>query len=308
MDNHVRIVHLCEYFHPFISGPIKRITDMINYVGKKENHIVVTFDKNDNLPEFDSYNDILIRRFKKINSSDFHRLRHAGLSIDPSYKDFVKYIRNLKPVCLIIYWVDVIPKIIVNILPEMWIVYTPYTYRDIEFDDLYCSPRIRIVLFSKECEQEFIKAGIHTNQIIQAEKPIDTNFFCPLNVIRNPNRLLYVGRIVPSKNIPQLILSIKDIFRDYPKTHFHIVGEMKPIVSEETTTAEIEKIQNISSKLGISDRIIFQDKKMGKDLIKEFSEASIHLMAGTTERKNTSTQESLTMGMQCVNLNKQHYD
>lgn len=305
---HNLILHVNEFFYPFIAGPSKRILDMAHHVFTTNCHTVATFDSDSGFSKNDVYEGLKVQRFGSVSYDDLHRLIHFKNYECTVLDEFVKYVRCLNPTCISLYWIEKIPSLMVNALPEMRFVYTPFTFKQHEFDDLFCSPRVKIVLFTKEYVQSFLKAGLDHKQIYIAEKPIDVNTFCPLDVTRNPFRLLYVGRIHPSKQLPSLIKAISSLFQDYPLLTFHIVADLNPIFGNERTHAEVKKINVLINEFELSDRIKLCGKKLGKELLREYSEASIHLLAGTGDRRSTSTQEAITMGMQCVHLGKHQFD
>ena len=302
----MKILHVNEFFYPFVAGPSKRILDMAQHIGRLECHIAVSFDKTENLQETDEYEGLAVRRFGRLVYEEFHRLVHLKATPCGALDGFREYVRALRPTCLSIYWVEAIPDVIANAVPEMRVVYTPYSYRKNGCGGLLGSKRAKIVLFSEADRQSYREAGVPEERLFMAEKPIDVNVFCPMSVKRDPYRLLYVGRIHPYKQLSELLYAMGPLFKDYPRLSFHIVGDLHPEKATEDAQSEIKKIQEAVDELGIVGRVRLRGKCLGEDLIREFSEASIHLLASVSpfEYRNTATQEALTMGLECIHMGK----
>lgn len=304
----IHILHVNRFFFPFVAGPSRRILDVVRHVFTHEKHSVLTFDKTEHLPAVASYEGIPVRRFPMISNYEIHRLFHFGIERNGLMSDFVRHVRDEKPSCIALYWIGMIPRLVSRALPEVRTVYTPFTFVEEEFDPLFRSPRMKIVLFEENCVNRFLDAGVNPKQIVVLQKPIDTHLFRPINVSRDRSRLLYVGRLHPTKQLPQLIRVLGPLFHDVPHLHLHIVADLKPILGQEKTDAEIERIKKIAREVGVFDRVILRGKCVGNDLLREYSQAAIHVLPSKAERKNTATQEALAMGLHCVNLRKQFCD
>lgn len=67
--------------------------------------------------------------------------------------------------------------------------------------------------------------GINHRPVEVIHNSVDTNSFCALETeIRNPNRLLFVGRIHPYKGFDLLLKALEIVFLKKPQTYLDVVG------------------------------------------------------------------------------------
>ncbi len=304
-----RILHINDFFFPFVSGPSNRILNIAQQTFSPRNHLAITFDRNKHLTAVDTFEGIAIRRFHGFSDDVLHRFIHLGPQSSPDLRDFVAYVRSCGPTCLTQYFLGALPPDLQYILPESRVVYMPVVFSERKIDPLLIrSSRIKVALFGDSCLQNCRNSGLNDSQIIILERPINTDAFRVDNTSRDPFRLLYVGRIHPWKQLADLLFTMSSLFRDHTMLHWHIVGDLNPYFRTETTRREIEKITDLARSMGLDNRIVFRGKLAGKDLVREYSEASIHLLPSKSEMRSTVTQEALTMGLHCINLNRQPHD
>jgi glycosyltransferase involved in cell wall biosynthesis len=304
----MKILHINDFFYPFIAGPTNHIIDVINHTFHKNSHSVISFDYNDNLKSNDWFDNIPIKRYEPIHNDELFRYIQLGYKNNNSLSDFVDYVRSKKHACVVLYFIGSIPYFIRNVMPEQRVVFFPFGFNNGDYQQIYRSKRFKIALCGDGSLNDFIESGADPNQINVIERPIDTDYYTPMNVDRDPYRLLFVGRFHPMKRIPELIKMLLPLFEDYSELHLHIIADTENVLYTGVVNDELEKVKEIITKYDLYDRVIIRGKLTGIDLLREYSEASIHVLPSNKDRRATVVQEAITMGMQCVNTCKRSYD
>lgn len=184
----------------------------------------------------------------------------------------------------------------------------PFGYSEGDYHHIFRTKRFKIALCGDGSKEDYLNAGILPQQIHIIERPIDTETYTPLNVQRDHYRLLFVGRIHPMKRLPSLIKMLSPLFKDYSRLHLHIVADTEKATYTGAVREELNKLQTIIKQSDMSDRVVFRGKCVGYDLLREYSEASIHLLPSSLDRRATVVQEAITMGMQCICTHRKSYD
>ncbi|RJP33549.1 MAG: glycosyltransferase [Candidatus Omnitrophota bacterium] len=308
LDMAIKILHINNFFFPFVAGPSKHMIDVIRFTFSQENHSVVSLDRNDQLKEIDEWEGIPVRRFSEFPLEDARRYFHLGGEAADEIRRFVEYIRAFKPTCVVLYFIGVLPLLIRCALPEIKMVFLPFGFETGDFLNEYRTPRIKIALCGDGCYKDYISEGALPDQMFIMERPINTRFYTPLEIPRDPYRLLFVGRFHPVKRIPAMINTLAPVFSDHSKLHLHIVADTNTGLYSKAVENELACVHEAIKKNELADRVIFRGKKVGEDLLREYSEASIHLLPSKYERRATVVQEAITMGMQCINTCKRACD
>jgi glycosyltransferase involved in cell wall biosynthesis len=108
--------------------------------------------------------------------------------------------------------------------------------------------------------------------------------------LRGKRIILYVGRLSPEKNIPSLIKAFSAICKDYVETVLVLVGD----------GAERDNLCNLTTKLGVTEKVIFAGKLEGPALAGWFHLGSVLALVSTLERFGAVVNEGLLAGMPVV--------
>jgi glycosyltransferase involved in cell wall biosynthesis len=301
-------VHINEFFFPFFAGPSKHISDVIQFTFQLKNHILITFDFCEDLNAIDNYNGISIYRFTPIRYEDLHRFINLGIDPSNNFFKFVSLIRDLKPDCIILYFIGLLPLLIRQALPEVKIVYMPFGFLKNEFNLHFRSNRMKIALCGDNCKEDFIKAGVSPKQIHIIERPININYYKPFECIRDPNRLLIVGRFHPVKRIHHFIRILDKLTSEYSDLYLHIIADTNYGLFSGADEEELKNVKTAIQECKLNNKVFLRGRKIGDELLREYSEASIHILPSTHDRRATVVQEAITMGMQCICTCKKSYD
>lgn len=303
------IFHVHSCYYPFVCGISNRIRNVIHHTFSLDRHTVVALSGLNQEIDSYTYDGVRVQRFPYYSPEEYYRLIQLSPGPSSDIQSFVKYIRSHRPGVLALYQ-RFLFHLVMKLIPESRVVYMPIVYLSKEKASvIHFTKRIRIVLFGDAVVQKYLDIGIPEEQIYILERPIDTDFFQPLNTHRDPYRLLFVGRISPEKRIPEFLQVTANVFHDYPQLHLYIVGDIDSEYSViENPANEIQRIQETERELGLTDRVIFRGKCIGDDLLREYSEASIHILPSVYDIRNTATQEALTMGLQCLNIRINEHD
>ncbi|MFH1739743.1 MAG: glycosyltransferase family 4 protein, partial [bacterium] len=305
----INILHVTTTFFPDISGISTRIHVTTQKVLSVQNHSVAVFDRIDERQlESDTFEGLRVRRFDRFSTHACHPLLDPGPKVQQSIEKALDFIRQIAPTCIVLYHSRYPRTFMHAIAGEFPIVYIPIVEPTDSCSLLLDSPQVKIALYGEACVDDYLQIGFDSRQILVLDGPIDTDVFRPLDVPRDPFRLLYVGRLDPNKCIPEFIEINAQLFRDHPRLHLHIVGDMKPSALTDAVENEVRRIRETADHVGLSDRIVFRGRCSEDELLQEYSEASIHVLPSRIEAMSTVTQEAITMGLQCVNLGKRRCD
>jgi glycosyltransferase involved in cell wall biosynthesis len=291
-----------------VCGLATRCRNVVQHTFSRENHVVLTFDGLSNQIEQFEYEGITIHRFPDLPMDEFMRFKLLDHNTSNTLRLFQQFVRAMKPTCIAAYHGNIF-TLIKSGIPEARIVFMPivfpgkdYKVKGLDFRNL------KLVVFDNFTRDRYIETGFPAANIHSTQKPIDIDFFCPLPLLRDRYRLLYVGRIASEKRIPDFLKAAHRVFWDYPQLRFHIAGPDKDPLKKNCSEYEIQRIRDTAQSLNLLNQILFRGQCLGVRLLEEYSCASIHVMPSYYEAFNTSTQESLAMGMRCVNIRTNEYD
>ena len=107
-------------------------------------------------------------------------------------------------------------------------------------------------------------------------------------IVRDNNRLIYIGRLEPSKQIPELLEALVPLFLSRPNVQFHIFGEGSQKAKIESRIRKLNLIQNVFLR-GITH-----------DSDKEFARSNISVLPTKLEGFGLTIAESMLAGTPVV--------
>lgn len=110
------------------------------------------------------------------------------------------------------------------------------------------------------------------------------------NIAPDERVLLYVGRLVPEKNLAFLLRSLAPVLKNEPKTRLLLVGggPMEELLIEQ------------AEKLGITKRVTFTGFIEPSQMADYYAASDIFTFASRTETQGVSIAEALAAGLPCV--------
>lgn len=133
----------------------------------------------------------------------------------------------------------------------------------------------------------FVKKGYPQNKIVIVGNGIDPLFYSFAEK-KNPNSLIYIGRLAELKGVEDLIDIVFAIKKKIPKITLHIVGD-GPMYW---------KIKNKIKKLGVENEVIIHGYLAEKEKLDLLQESAIYLSASQLEGFGLPLIEAMATG--CV--------
>jgi glycosyltransferase involved in cell wall biosynthesis len=158
----------------------------------------------------------------------------------------------------------------------------------------------RKIKYMQKCDINFangdayriIKEKIYPN-IKYVNLGIDIEKFTPIKKEdKKIIEFLFVGRIVPIKNIPFLIKGFIEAYQENKNIVLNIVGE--------GDKNEVEKVKNLSKELS---NIKFLGKKTGDELIKMYQKSDIFVLTSNYDNYPNVVFEAMASGLPVVATN-----
>lgn len=151
------------------------------------------------------------------------------------------------------------------------------------------------VTYGTDCTEYLVSMGVSENKITTGFNSIDNAYFLSkIAEFSEPSesspghKYLFVGRLIPLKNIPNIIHAFNQIKE--PNDTLRIVGSgfLK------------EEILNLTSELRIKDVVKVIDHKTQDELIQEFLQANTLILASLFEVWGLVVNEALVCGLHVV--------
>lgn len=120
---------------------------------------------------------------------------------------------------------------------------------------------------SKLAKKELVASGLREGKIHVCPVPVDPTKFNNFSVsevaeirrkygLRNGNIVLFVGRLVKAKNIPNLLKAAQMVLKEYPDTTFVLCGDGD----------QKKNLESLSNELGINKNVFFVGQIRNADL------------------------------------------
>lgn len=176
----------------------------------------------------------------------------------------------------------------------------PYFFH--ELFTLKLAPKLaKFVIVTSKAE---FKDAIHYGIVPKKIKLIPLSFIesttLPHPTHKNSSqKLLFVGRIVPNKNLEIIFYSLQQILKKKPNVELLIVGEeiSGRVIGDEGYK---NKLFNIIEKLGIKNNVKFLGFKTGQDLWKIYQDSLIMVCSSTYENFGLPLLEAAFFGKPIV--------
>lgn len=151
------------------------------------------------------------------------------------------------------------------------------------------TPRIRVV--SERIRKSLIQKGIASGKItVLPIRPEIESFLRTPHVFKEnpPYTFLYVGRLVPEKNISRMLRAFAELHSEHPQTHFRIVGDGE---ENESITATVKS-------LGLQDSVSLVS--WTENVPSEMAKADVFLLASKHESYGLVLVEAMATGLPIV--------
>ena len=155
----------------------------------------------------------------------------------------------------------------------------------------------KVIVVSKEMLECARYAGAKERRLILIHNPIDLAKFYSLRDKKrhqlNQKICLYVGALRPVKGVQYLLEAIPEVLQNTPDTFFMIVGD-GPLKGE---------LEQLSSKLNITDSISFRGNLKREDLLEYYNLAEVFIIPSINEPQGIVVLEALACGCPVIGTN-----
>jgi glycosyltransferase involved in cell wall biosynthesis len=88
------------------------------------------------------------------------------------------------------------------------------------------------------------KSGIDSSKLLVNYNGVNRDLFYPSEGLSNNSNIIFVGSLIPTKGVNELVAAFEDIQKNFPEATLHIVGEgpLKPAIKEITLTRKLNII------------------------------------------------------------------
>ena len=126
---------------------------------------------------------------------------------------------------------------------------------------------------------------------------IDSNFFKDLFQVEGKTVLLTFGLLSPNKGIEYVINAMPTILQQHPEVVYIVLGATHPHLIAAEGEAYREKLQSLAEQLGVAENVIFHNRFVTLEELKEFiGAADIYLTPYLNEAQITSGTLAYTFG------------
>ena len=305
----MKIVIVSSYFGNVVGGALNFIIDLYTELESRGNLVTLVLD--DRYKELFSEKKFhilwfssakitsyspslsLLRIISKIDADVIHL--HGYLSFQTDFGAIIGYLRKI-PIILTPHG----SLLGYEYLYDSSTSKLPYRIHDILTLKLPTKISKKIIATSQAEFRDCKKYGIPENKI----KLIPLSF-SPPDISKSEERtikktrLIFVGRIVPLKNLDILLEAVKIVKKDIPEIEFIIVGEE---ISGRLygDTGYKQKLESLIDVLEIKENIKFVGWKTGKELWDVYQNSDLFLFASTYENFGLPLLEAAHFGLPLV--------
>lgn len=136
---------------------------------------------------------------------------------------------------------------------------------------------------------DFLEKTVEVKGVIPVSCGIDRTQYTPVIAPREKNRIIFVGRLTAEKQV-EVILKAMTKLDPALGTTFDIVGGGD----------QRKQLENLTTQLGLSDRVTFHGRTSDEDLRMLLSRASLFVIASIAELQSIATMEAMASALPIV--------
>ena len=289
----LEITQVCHRYHPEIGGVEQHVQKISEHLAENGCRVeVLTTDPTGELPRVEEINGVTVRRFNSYAPQD---------SIFRS-KSLREYLRENRFEILHAHNYHALPALYAAESRSRIFIFTPHYHGRSQswIRNLMLYPyrikgrRIfnradRVICVSNH-EKKMVKEdfSVPEEKFAVILNGIDLSEFEKRLVEKDPKMLLFVGRLEEYKGVQHIIHALTNL----PAHHLTIIGRG---VYE-------GKLMKLAERLGVRERITWQQSVAREDLIKAYQRAGVFLMPSRLEAYGITTAEALAAGTPSIVL------
>jgi len=160
-------------------------------------------------------------------------------------------------------------------------------------------PFTKIITVSDASKKLLVSEGVDKKSIVVIHNGVDYKTFAGVKSRRNRNKIIYVGRFVELKNIPDLLKAFVIVSKKNPKSTLELIGD-GPLKDEIQKTAES---YGVGSKVKITGFLEYHN-----DLAKKMAGAGVFVTPSLQEGFGIVLLESMAAGTPVVAYDLEAYN
>lgn len=152
----------------------------------------------------------------------------------------------------------------------------------------------KVLVNSNSVKQDLIdNFGVNVNKLQVVYNAVkDQNILTEINV----NKIVYVGRMHPSKGIDTLLKAMPAVLKEFPKLKLKIIGG-------NLESDEAKKYLKMATVLNIADNVVFTGNQSKTIVLEEFSSAYCAVVPSVTEAFGFVVIESFSVKTPVIGSN-----
>jgi glycosyltransferase involved in cell wall biosynthesis len=160
----------------------------------------------------------------------------------------------------------------------------------------------RVMILNRGMAEEAIAAGLEPDRLLWMPNPVDTDEFAPcaperrrelrarLGIEPSAPAVVFVGRLIPVKNLPSLIRAFATVRRDVPNATLVLVGE-GPLRSE---------LETLAAGLGLNGAVRFTGRQTAAEVRDWLQASDVFALVSISEGLPCSLLEAMSAGLPSV--------
>lgn len=166
----------------------------------------------------------------------------------------------------------------------------------------------KIFSISSQQKRWILERGIHRDKVELVYDCIDTDRFCPSDIINRENYILYVAKFTERKNHIALINAFKNIIDNgnFPNLNLFLVGSKSGIFTQRdkvNSSFYYLQCQSLVEKNGLNKRVSFFDIINEDELIELYRKCELFVMPSLEEGFGLTLLEAMSCGCVCIASN-----
>lgn len=292
----MKIAHIATSYFPRMGGIPQSIRDYCQHITEHEHHLFVrdlyAYQEG---PRFDTKR-AAVGTFKEGDYLTIHRFPQPLPDKLPFGNSVIISNEMMKALKEFDFDVLITHSATPDLLYPPFVVKQPWIMNSRWYTKL--QPKIiertsKIQTYSDLYTSAYLSDGIPMEKLVTIPLCVDIDLFKPDHENKDPNRLLYVGRIAPEKRLPELLAIFRGLVDNIPELQLRIVGRADHSIYLLDLEEAIEEYH-------LKDNVEMVGYKHGEELVKEFQEAMILVLPTVKESFSQVMLQGLACGLPCI--------
>lgn len=151
----------------------------------------------------------------------------------------------------------------------------------------YCVRRVKnLIAISPYVQRELARIGGFKGKIFHVENPVDDAYF-GVNAEGEEGTILYVGRVIPRKDLLTLLRALVIVRREIPRVQLRVAGET------ESSPAYVETCQRFVAQQALGKTVRFLGSLPKAEMVKEYARCCVLALSSKQETAPVVVAEAM---------------